>query len=43
MVIHSPGLEHYCLSFVQRGQGILCQPDQSEAVELSIGDGAICS
>ena len=41
MVIRSPGLEHYCLSLVERGQGLLHQPNRNEPTELTAGEGAI--
>jgi AraC-like DNA-binding protein len=39
MVIVSPGLDHYCLTFLPRGNGMLAQPRAS--AEVGPGGGAI--
>jgi AraC-like DNA-binding protein len=41
MVIGSPGLDHYCLTFLQHGQGLLCQPRAASLAETSAAGGVI--
>jgi AraC-like DNA-binding protein len=41
MVIGSPGLDHYCLSFVQQGSGAFRSPESHSAAEIAVGEGVI--
>jgi AraC-like DNA-binding protein len=41
MVIGSPGIDHYCLTFVQRGKGMLSQPRAALPTETNADDGVI--
>jgi AraC-like DNA-binding protein len=41
MVIGQPGLDHYCLSYLQRGAGILQRPGGAKPTEIEAGSGAI--
>jgi AraC-like DNA-binding protein len=41
MVIGSPGLDHYCLTFLQQGQGLLCQPRAASPAETDARGGVI--
>lgn len=41
MVIGQPGLDHYCLSLVQNGAGMLNRPGKTGRIEIGAGTGAI--
>jgi AraC-like DNA-binding protein len=41
MVIGSPGLDHYCLSFVQEGNGAFRSSESASAEEITTGEGVI--
>ena len=41
MVIASPGLDHYCLSFVQQGSGAFHSAETRSAAEIAAGEGVI--
>lgn len=41
MVLTSPGLEHYCLSFVQQGGGVLHRPGSGQDIAVDNDYGAI--
>lgn len=41
MVVGSPGIDHYCLTFLQRGEGSLFQPRAASAEETDATAGVI--
>jgi AraC-like DNA-binding protein len=41
MVIGSPGIDHYCLTFLQQGQGLLRQPRAASPAEVDAAGGLI--
>jgi len=41
MVIGSPGLDHYCLSFVQQASGAFRSTKSHSAAEIAVGEGVI--
>jgi len=41
MVIGSPGLDHYCLSFVQQGSGAFRSTESHSPAEIAAGEGVL--
>ncbi|MCP3470141.1 hypothetical protein NLM33_07345 [Bradyrhizobium sp. CCGUVB1N3] len=41
MVIGAPGLDHYCLTFLQQGSGLLAQPHGASPADVGPSGGAI--
>lgn len=41
MVVAPPGIDHYCLTFVNKGQGLLSQPSAASPTDIEPGGGVI--
>jgi AraC-like DNA-binding protein len=41
MVVGPPGIDHYCLTFINEGQGLLSQPCAASPTDIEAGGGVI--